>query len=133
MPGTPDAQLLIVDLDQLQDDELCLALGTGKPPLLLQFWMVSKGRSESHSCPRNVCIIVGRSCSALGDQIPRVCCILAVHFKVRLLFQPPGYSMRDLTDPRWIKLKGILFLCLGIIASGLILVETRSLWWAFSS
>jgi hypothetical protein len=35
--------------------------------------------------------------------------------------------MRDLTDPRWIKLKGILFLCLGILASGLILLETRSL------
>jgi hypothetical protein len=35
--------------------------------------------------------------------------------------------MRDLTDPRWIKLKGLLFLCLGTIASGLILLETGSL------
>lgn len=30
--------------------------------------------------------------------------------------------MKDLTDPRWIKLKGILFLLLGLLASGLLLL-----------
>jgi hypothetical protein len=32
-------------------------------------------------------------------------------------------SMTTLTNPRWIKAKGVLFLVLGIIAAGLILVE----------
>ena len=31
--------------------------------------------------------------------------------------------MKDLTDPRWIKLKGILFLVVGCLAAGLLLVE----------
>lgn len=31
--------------------------------------------------------------------------------------------MTTLTNPRWIKIKGVLFLFLGILASGLILVE----------
>lgn len=31
--------------------------------------------------------------------------------------------MKDLTDPRWIKLKGVLFLLLGITSSGLLLLE----------
>ena len=34
--------------------------------------------------------------------------------------------MRDLTDPRWIKFKGLLFLLLGALAGGLILVELPS-------
>ncbi len=35
--------------------------------------------------------------------------------------------MRDLTDPRWIKLKGILFLLVGLLASALIVLEHPSL------
>jgi hypothetical protein len=31
--------------------------------------------------------------------------------------------MKDLTDPRWIKLKGVLFLLLGLVASGCLLFE----------
>jgi hypothetical protein len=31
--------------------------------------------------------------------------------------------MKDLTDSRWIKLKGILFLVVGLLSSALILVE----------
>lgn len=31
--------------------------------------------------------------------------------------------MKDLTDPRWIKLKGVLFLILGFVSSGLLLLE----------
>ena len=31
--------------------------------------------------------------------------------------------MKDLTDPRWIKLKGILFLLIGLLSSGLLLLE----------
>jgi hypothetical protein len=31
--------------------------------------------------------------------------------------------MKDLTDPRWIKLKGILFLVMGGMAAGLLLYE----------
>jgi hypothetical protein len=31
--------------------------------------------------------------------------------------------MKDLTDPRWIKLKGILFLIVGILSSALLLAE----------
>lgn len=31
--------------------------------------------------------------------------------------------MKDLTDPFWIKLKGVLFLLIGIVASALILLE----------
>jgi hypothetical protein len=34
---------------------------------------------------------------------------------------------RDLTHPRWIKLKGLLFLLLGLIASTLLLLEAWSL------
>ena len=34
--------------------------------------------------------------------------------------------MRDLTDPRWIKVKGALFLFLGLLAAGLLLVEHPS-------
>ena len=32
--------------------------------------------------------------------------------------------MKDLTDPRWIKFKGILFLLVGLAASGLLVLET---------
>lgn len=32
--------------------------------------------------------------------------------------------MKDLTDPRWIKLKGILFLFVGTISAALLLLET---------
>ena len=35
--------------------------------------------------------------------------------------------LRDLTDPRWIKIKGALFLFLGLLAAGLLLAEHRSL------
>ena len=31
--------------------------------------------------------------------------------------------MKDLTDPRWIKLKGILFLVVGLLAAALLLLE----------
>jgi hypothetical protein len=31
--------------------------------------------------------------------------------------------MKDLTDPRWIKLKGILFLAVGLLSATLLLVE----------
>ena len=31
--------------------------------------------------------------------------------------------MKDLTDPRWIKLKGILFLTVGLLSSALLLIE----------
>ncbi len=31
--------------------------------------------------------------------------------------------MKDLTDPRWIKIKGLLFLALGLVASGLLVME----------
>ena len=34
--------------------------------------------------------------------------------------------MRDLTDPRWIKLKGALFLLMGLLAAGLLSVEHPS-------
>ena len=36
--------------------------------------------------------------------------------------------LRDLTNARWIKLKGALFLLLGLTASSLLIVETWSLW-----
>ena len=35
--------------------------------------------------------------------------------------------MKDLTDPRWIKFKGILFLGVGVAASALLLVEAPTL------
>jgi hypothetical protein len=31
--------------------------------------------------------------------------------------------MKDITDPRWIKIKGFLFLILGLSASGLLVVD----------
>jgi hypothetical protein len=34
--------------------------------------------------------------------------------------------MRDLTDPRWIKAKGVLFLVLGVLSAMLLLVEHPS-------
>ena len=34
--------------------------------------------------------------------------------------------MTDLKDPRWMYLKGILFLGIGILSSGLILIQTGS-------
>lgn len=37
--------------------------------------------------------------------------------------------VRDLTDPRWIKLKGALFLVAGLFAALLLLAE-RPTWWA---
>jgi hypothetical protein len=48
MPSAPNAQLLIVDPDDLQDDELRLALGATM--LTLPFWgrMVMESRPESH-------------------------------------------------------------------------------------
>ena len=35
--------------------------------------------------------------------------------------------MKDLTDPRWIKLKGVLFLIVGLLASALLLLEAPTL------
>ena len=35
--------------------------------------------------------------------------------------------MRDLTDPRWIKAKGALFLVMGLLVGGLLLVERPSI------
>ena len=35
--------------------------------------------------------------------------------------------LRDLTDPRWIKAKGALFLVAGLLAGGLLLIEHPSL------
>lgn len=35
--------------------------------------------------------------------------------------------MRDLTDPRWIKIKGVLFLLVGVLASALVVLEHPSL------
>ncbi|HEX4265531.1 MAG TPA: hypothetical protein VH597_14440 [Verrucomicrobiae bacterium] len=35
--------------------------------------------------------------------------------------------MKDLTDPRWIKLKGILFLVVGILAATLLILEQPTL------
>jgi hypothetical protein len=36
--------------------------------------------------------------------------------------------MRDLTNPFWIKLKGILFLIIGILSSVLLIIETQFSW-----
>lgn len=35
--------------------------------------------------------------------------------------------MKDLTDPRWIKLKGILFLLIGLFSATLLILEMRTL------
>jgi hypothetical protein len=35
--------------------------------------------------------------------------------------------MKDLTDPRWIKIKGILFLAVGVLASALLVLEAPTL------
>jgi hypothetical protein len=35
--------------------------------------------------------------------------------------------MKDLTDPRWIKLKGVLFLLIGIASAVMLILEQRSL------
>ena len=35
--------------------------------------------------------------------------------------------MKDLTDPRWIKVKGILFLAVGVLASALLIFEAPTL------
>lgn len=35
--------------------------------------------------------------------------------------------MKDITDPRWIKFKGILFLAVGLLASALIIYENPDL------
>ena len=35
--------------------------------------------------------------------------------------------MRDLTDPRWIKLKGVLFAVMGLMASGILLARSPSI------
>jgi hypothetical protein len=35
--------------------------------------------------------------------------------------------MKDLTDPRWIKLKGILFLLIGVASAALLIIEARTL------
>lgn len=48
MPGAPDAQLLIVDPDHLQDDELRLAFGATMLTLPFRGRMVMERRSESH-------------------------------------------------------------------------------------
>jgi hypothetical protein len=35
--------------------------------------------------------------------------------------------MKDLTDPRWIKFKGLLFLLVGLLSGALLLVESPTL------
>jgi hypothetical protein len=35
--------------------------------------------------------------------------------------------MKDLTDPRWIKLKGVLFLIIGMASAVMLILEQRSL------
>lgn len=35
--------------------------------------------------------------------------------------------MKDLTDPRWIKLKGVLFLIVGILSATLLILEAPTL------
>ena len=35
--------------------------------------------------------------------------------------------MKDLTDPRWIKLKGVLFLLVGILSSALLILDHPTL------
>jgi hypothetical protein len=35
--------------------------------------------------------------------------------------------MKDLTDPRWIKLKGLLFLAVGLLASALLILDHTEL------
>jgi hypothetical protein len=35
--------------------------------------------------------------------------------------------MKELTDSRWIKLKGILFLAIGLLSSALLLIEHRDI------
>ena len=35
--------------------------------------------------------------------------------------------MKDLTNPKWIKLKGLLFLIVGLLSSALLIVECPSL------
>ena len=35
--------------------------------------------------------------------------------------------MKDLTDPRWIKLKGILFLVVGVLSAVLLVIDNLSL------
>ena len=39
---------------------------------------------------------------------------------------PQRGLLRDLTDPRWIKAKGALFLVAGLLAGGLLLIEHPS-------
>lgn len=41
--------------------------------------------------------------------------------------KPRQGLLRDLTDPRWIKVKGALFLFLGLLAAGLLLARHASL------
>jgi hypothetical protein len=36
-------------------------------------------------------------------------------------------AMKDLTDPRWIKLKGVLFLIIGMASAVMLILEQRSL------
>jgi hypothetical protein len=38
-----------------------------------------------------------------------------------------SHRMKDLTDPRWIKLKGILFLLVGVISATLLVLENVTL------
>ena len=40
---------------------------------------------------------------------------------------PDSGAMKDLTDPRWIKLKGILFLVMGLLSSLLLVLEHPTL------
>ena len=48
----------------------------------------------------------------------------------RVTFGGGGYTrcgrMKDLTDARWIKLKGILFLIIGLLAATLLVLEQRT-------
>lgn len=46
---------------------------------------------------------------------------------MRLRASRPRFSMKDLSDPFWIKLKGVLFLLLGMMSAALIVIELPSL------
>jgi hypothetical protein len=61
-----------------------------------------------------------------GAQIGRFAA--PAEYLSKMTFRAYGVlSMKDLTDSRWIKVKGILFLVVGLLSSALILVEHHDL------
>ncbi len=62
---------------------------------------------------------------SLSDQ-PVFLCVFCVLSRLTSIFglNPQKFSiMKDLTDARWIKLKGILFLVIGIVSSLLLILD----------